>query len=137
MEKSKCSKCGKCCTNILLLEDQEIKRIKKFIRENDIKCNNKNSIMLASSEGYIDRCPFLSNDNLCMIYEMRPQICRDFKCSTFCDLKNTTETNYEKVKAINMIKTFYPNEYCPCDDSELNLINEKLNNLKDRIKNKK
>ena len=127
-----CSKCGKCCSNILLLREQEIKKIKKFIKQNNIKCNNKNSVMLNTSGGYIDRCPFLSNDNLCMIYEVRPEICKEFKCSSYCDVENTN-MNYKNVRAINMLKTFYPDEYCPYNGIDLDLINQRLNNLSKQI----
>ena len=98
----------------------------------NIKCNNKNSVMLNTSGGYIDRCPFLSNDNLCMIYEVRPEICKEFKCSSYCDVENTN-MNYKNVRAINMLKTFYPDEYCPYNGIDLDLINQRLNNLSKQI----
>lgn len=31
------------------------------------------------------RCPHLTADNLCAIYENRPQICRDHKADEVCD----------------------------------------------------
>lgn len=31
------------------------------------------------------RCPHLADDNLCGIYESRPQICRDYAADRFCD----------------------------------------------------
>jgi Fe-S-cluster containining protein len=31
------------------------------------------------------RCPFLSVDNLCTIYERRPDICRRYQADAFCD----------------------------------------------------
>jgi IS30 family transposase len=36
-----------------------------------------------------------------------------------------------------MLKTFYPKEYYPYDDKELNAINEKINELNRKIYNNK
>jgi Fe-S-cluster containining protein len=32
------------------------------------------------------RCPHLTDDNLCAVYENRPQICRDYAADWLCDL---------------------------------------------------
>ena len=129
VEKRKCSKCGKCCANILLLTSSEITNIQKFIRKNNIKPVNRNSIVFLSDKEYVNCCPFLSKEMLCNIYSVRPQICREFECSTFCDLNKNTKMNYQNIKAINMLKTFFPNEYCPENDEELNIINKRINEL--------
>lgn len=31
------------------------------------------------------RCPHLGDDNRCLAYESRPQICRDYQPDAFCD----------------------------------------------------
>ena len=51
----RCSSCGNCCSNILLLTDKEISKIKKYIKENNIKPVNRNSIL---NNEYKDVCPF-------------------------------------------------------------------------------
>lgn len=137
MKNNKCLKCGKCCANILLLTSMEIQRIKKYIKENNIVPVNRNSVVLFSSTAYVDCCPFLTKENLCSIYEVRPKICKEFKCSSFCDLTDTNQTDYKNVNAINMMRTFFPNEYCPYDDNNLKIMNQKLNNLSKKIYNRK
>ena len=95
--EKKCNNCGKCCTNILLLRMDEIDKIRKHIKQKGIIPNNKNSPVLffdtpnVSSDkninyniSYVDRCPFLSDENQCNIYSVRPQICKTFFCSSWC-----------------------------------------------------
>lgn len=54
----------------------EVKIIKNYVKEKNIKQikNIKN--------GQIENsCPFRNNiDKKCMIYEVRPELCRDYKC---------------------------------------------------------
>jgi Fe-S-cluster containining protein len=123
-KNGECSNCGKCCTNILLLTADEITKIKKFINFNKIKPVNRNNFLTS----YVDICPFLSNDKKCLIYEVRPQICQNFICKTEYDDKFL---NYKQIKAINMLKTFFPNEYC--EDVDLTEINNRLRNFKKNI----
>lgn len=136
-KEAECLRCGKCCANVLLLTPMEIQSIKKHIKKNNVQPTNRNSIMLFSSQGYVDCCPFLTKENLCAIYTVRPKICKEFKCSSFCDLTDNNQTDYKNVKATNMMKTFFPEEYCPYDDSNLDVINEKINNLNKKIYNRK
>lgn len=71
----KCSNCGECCSDILHLDKDEIKRIDNYLKEHKIVQNNKEENNL--------NCPF-RNDVLkkCDIYEVRPYICQIFKCNT-------------------------------------------------------
>ncbi len=32
------------------------------------------------------RCPHLTDENLCSIYERRPQICRDYAADSLCEI---------------------------------------------------
>lgn len=75
----KCSNCGECCSDILPIDQTEIKRIKKFIQKNGIKESKHLSII----DTRLDlTCPFRDNKNKkCLIYEVRPDICRCFICS--------------------------------------------------------
>ena len=59
-----------------------------------------------------------------------------FECSSFCDISYSNETNFKDTQAINMIKTFYPDEFCPNIDKEIDDINRHMNNLKKKIYNK-
>ena len=74
----KCSKCGGCCSDILPLTDLEIKRLRDFVVKNKYRPNTK--ITVLSNASYDMTCPFLSSENTCTIYEIRPSVCRLFKC---------------------------------------------------------
>ena len=111
-----CKKCGKCCANILLVSFQEINTIKKYIKKNNILANNKQSIMIP----YQDICPFLTVDKQCSIYEVRPAICKRYQCYATPEY----DLDYRDLRAINMLKTFYPKEYCP--EIDLSAINNDI-----------
>lgn len=73
-----CSHCGECCKDIILADYNELRKIKKYVERHKIKPQPH---PLASNT--VDMtCPFLNWDTReCAIYEVRPQICREFICS--------------------------------------------------------
>lgn len=74
--KGECSRCGQCCGDILHLSHEEINRIDEYIKEHDIKPTQRLKIC-----SYDNTCPFRDSANMiCKIYEVRPDICRVFKC---------------------------------------------------------
>ena len=78
----KCSECGNCCSNTLPMTIAEVSQIKRYIAEHDIKPTIRTSI-LNTTRTFDLRCPFLDDQkscHKCKIYEVRPQICRDFDC---------------------------------------------------------
>lgn len=77
----KCSNCGQCCSNLLPLSDGEIKAIKAHIKKHHIKEQRHNAM-----NGIDMTCPFRDEKSRkCLIYEVRPQICRLFKCDQCAD----------------------------------------------------
>ena len=99
-----CSNCGECCSNLLPLDDVEVRTIKRYIKKHRIKESHSGIPLNAE----IDMtCPFLDNSKVhkCRIYHIRPKICRFFICNK--------KTNIEEAKAmincriINMRETFY------------------------------
>ena len=100
-----CSRCGKCCTDVLLLTNVEISIIKKFVKENNIVPNNPNTIFDTVQRNI---CPFLLKGNQCAIYNIRPKICQRFLCSEYCKTKNEDKEFYRGVEVISMLQTFYP-----------------------------
>lgn len=73
----KCSQCGQCCSNLLPLSKSEIKRIKDYVKKHRIKEQRHNAMMAVDMT-----CPFRDEINKkCLIYEIRPEICRVFKCN--------------------------------------------------------
>lgn len=75
-DSGKCSSCGNCCSNILPMSKDELKRIKKYVRKHHIQDTSKNE------QADINMvCPFRDNEKrICTIYKVRPLICSDFKC---------------------------------------------------------
>ena len=100
----KCSCCGQCCGDILHLSHKEIKRIKQYVKENKIQPTAKNIFV-----AYDNTCPFRDNGNMkCKIYEVRPEICRNFLCSlTNEDIYNNREHNNQNKLARSMRQLFY------------------------------
>ncbi len=78
----KCSNCGECCSNFLPLSRKEVKRIKAYIKKHHIKEQRHNALM-----GVDMTCPFRDETNKkCLIYEVRPGICRTFTCNQSHDV---------------------------------------------------
>ena len=73
-----CSKCGECCKDIITADFNEIRKIKKYVQQHKIQPQwhptGRKSIDMT--------CPFLNWDTReCVIYPVRPKICREFLCS--------------------------------------------------------
>lgn len=100
----KCSGCGECCGDILHLSRKEIKRIAKYIKQNKIEATPR-SILVA----YDNTCPFRDNkDKKCKIYEIRPEICRVYKCDKAPEeVYRNREFNNERKLPRSMRSLFY------------------------------
>lgn len=73
----KCSSCGQCCSNLLPMSNREVKRIKAYIKQHGIKEQRHNV-----ASGIDMTCPFRDEANRkCLVYEVRPAICRQFMCN--------------------------------------------------------
>lgn len=98
--------CGKCCSSILPLNDHEIKKIKQYIRRNNIQPLNKNTNIY--NDEYVDVCPFLTETNRCKIYIHRPEVCKRF----FCGDRKLAAFNHRDKHMVNMLTEFFPDEPC-------------------------
>lgn len=107
-ENGKCSQCGQCCSNLLPMTDKEIETIRRYIRRHGIK-EQKHFIPLAGHT--IDlTCPFLDNTKKtekCTIYEVRPAICKCFKCDEPNGAINHKELFEGVRKVVDMRETFF------------------------------
>ena len=105
------AECGaKCCSNILLLTQKEIDRIRNYVRRNKIKPFNRNNVL---KQEYVDVCPFLNPETLrCSIYSKKPYICEHFTCNIYKKGEKRMP-DYRRMKPVNMLLTFFPEEYCP------------------------
>jgi uncharacterized protein len=71
-----CLRCGQCCRVLIIeIEQADIDR-EKSLKKYATPFGDNGTYMLQTP------CPFLQN-NMCSIYETRPDVCRDFK--PMCD----------------------------------------------------
>ena len=74
-DNGKCTSCGNCCTALLPMTKEELKTIQRFVK--------RKHLQIEKHEGadFDLTCPFRNEEKkICMIYPIRPHICRDFKC---------------------------------------------------------
>ena len=103
-ENVKCSNCGSCCSNMLPMSDAEITRIKQYIKKHKIKEQRHNVL-----NGYDMTCPFRDEANKkCLIYEIRPEICRQFMCNhTKADIMAWKLDFHKRFRPVFMRKEFF------------------------------
>lgn len=105
-----CSNCGACCNDIIPLTNADVNRIKRYLRKNNIKPITNRMNFLAKKT--LDTtCPFRDNkNNKCIIYEVRPLVCRCFKCNNYYTEFWKHYKKFKDVKSISMKKTFFEKE---------------------------
>ncbi len=107
-DNGKCTQCGKCCSNLLPMTDEEINIIRKYIKRHHIK---EHRHFLPLAEPAIDMtCPFLNDDKKtekCNIYPVKPFICTAFLCSEPKGALTHKELYREKRKIVNLRKEFF------------------------------
>lgn len=94
----KCSECGNCCSRYLPLNNHEINTIRRYIEKHHIK-QQKHAVNVYANPMFDVTCPFLDDtkpNHKCTIYDVRPMICREFKCDAWRD-----ENNIPKRKIFN------------------------------------
>jgi Fe-S-cluster containining protein len=74
-----CSRCGQCCGDFLPVTDDEIKKIKQYVKRYNIKPFR----MAVLASHVIDAsCVFFDQPlKRCRIYPVRPHICESFMCN--------------------------------------------------------
>ena len=71
-----CSRCGSCCGMGIPISRKEEKRIRDYIKENNIMPES-----LYEDNNFYAICCFYDRKNKkCKIYDVRPKICQSFKC---------------------------------------------------------
>lgn len=74
-----CSRCGQCCSLFIPITKQEVEDIKKYVQAFNIKPYPR-----FKNNNFNATCCFYNPEKKeCMIYEVRPFVCRDFKCDNF------------------------------------------------------
>ena len=85
-----CSRCGECCAATLPLTRNEEKRIKEYIKDNNITPE----FFQNETDMNLQCCFYDRTEKKCKIYEVRPSICRSFKCN-----RNKDDLEREKFDA--------------------------------------
>lgn len=87
-----CLSCANCCkTTSPIFRDVDIKRLAKCFRMKDVEFIDE-YLQIDEDDDYVlqsSPCPFLMDDNKCMVYEDRPLACRKYP-----------HTNRKKMKQI-------------------------------------
>jgi len=92
----KCTGCGECCSNFLPVSQSEIDLIQKYVIENNIHPAKQMLVMQSSLT-----CPYF-NGKKCLIYEVRPLICREFYCYKKMDIEMAKKFQKEEHISVNM-----------------------------------
>ncbi len=76
-----CLECANCCKSISpVLNDRDIQRVSSALRMRPSEFTEK-YLRVDEDGDYVFRdtpCPFLMEDNFCMVYENRPKACREY-----------------------------------------------------------
>jgi uncharacterized protein len=80
-EKINCLECANCCKTISpAMTDSDVRRMASITRMR-VPDFIDTYLLLDNEEDYVFRkspCPFLGDDNYCLIYESRPRACREY-----------------------------------------------------------
>ena len=111
-DNGKCRKCGSCCSNALMLTDNEVRVIKRYVFMHGIREQKQGSAVLKDPAINMN-CPFLDEDNSegkkCTIYAVRPEICRDFNCYDYCTGNiHVSDNLLNEAHVVDMRATFFP-----------------------------
>lgn len=103
-----CTNCGACCSNNLPMTEEEVKDIRRYVRRNHIQEQRHLPVVLAGP--VLDlTCPFRDNQSqTCVIYTVRPAICRDFRCNKPPLEMNAAVASYRNaLRDVNVRQTFF------------------------------
>lgn len=90
-----CSKCGECCSPFLPICQDELNIIQKYIIDNNIKPQTQVMVMQNRLA-----CPYWNGK--CLIYEVRPLICKEFYCNKKMDMKVAIKFQDKKYIPVDM-----------------------------------
>ena len=94
-ENGECSSCGACCSNLLPLTKKEVRTIAQYIAKHKIQPIDH--VPATLTEKPLDGiCPFRDDiHEKCIIYEVRPLICKIYRCN-----KTTEEIQHEAIEKL-------------------------------------
>lgn len=74
----KCSCCGSCCSLLIPFTEKELQTVKKYVKQHNIKPIPR--INLVTNTMKANCCFYDDKNHKCLVYEVRPYVCKDFKC---------------------------------------------------------
>lgn len=110
----KCSNCGNCCIPWLPITKHEYKTIKEYIKRHKIKPQ----VLQEGNDYYMDCCFHDRKNKKCTIYEVRPEVCKNFMCSSSCEKIDKDRKHYDDRAHFNgkNLNRFYPFDLLFYDD---------------------
>ena len=118
-KKIDCLDCANCCKTVgPLFNSKDITRISKHLKlsQGDF---TKKYLRIDEDNDFVVNvlpCPFLSSDNHCNIYSIRPKACKDYPLTDLKGQKKLLKLHIENSK------------HCPAVNEVFNHINNKLGN---------
>ena len=102
----KCSQCGNCCSNLLPMSQKEVDVIHRYIKKHHIKeCKH---LLPVAKPAFDMTCPFRDNDRkICTIYEVRPEICKQFICDNEQRAKHNRKLLGQTRNVVDVRSEFY------------------------------
>lgn len=98
-KNGECSRCGACCTPFLPMTKSEVKAVKEYLKKNpQIRERALNQPFFKGNNVYVRCCFYDDEKKECMIYPVRPFICRAYKCDQD-ELKIENNKNFIYAKA--------------------------------------
>lgn len=94
--RGQCSKCGECCTNFLPVTQKEIEIIQEYVIANKIRPQKQMLVMQNRLT-----CPYY-NGKKCLIYEVRPLICKEFYCYKKPDIETSKKFANDEYITVDM-----------------------------------
>lgn len=104
-----CSECGNCCSRYLAMNNKEINTIRAYIKKHNIK-QQKHAIFVHRNPLFDATCPFLDDtkpNHKCTIYEVRPLICREFKCDCWQNIDRNSELYKHNLHPVDVTEVFF------------------------------
>ena len=105
----KCSECGNCCSRYLAMNQKEINTIKAYIKKHNIE-QQKHALFVYKDPHFDATCPFLDDtkpNHKCTIYEVRPLICREFKCDCWQNINRESKLYKANLHPVDVTELFF------------------------------
>lgn len=120
-KQGNCTRCGDCCEYCIPYSEKELKQIKEYVKEHNIK-PEPGRLSTYKKDGYNaikPKCCFYNEkEKKCNIYEVRPAICRAYKCDDKNWIKSHSKKYNANAKYNRTIKNKNKMEnYLPFDES--------------------